>query len=300
MDLSINIGWFECQHPSKDYGLDFFAVPKLLKSAGFSAAEYFPSLGHFSANPKLINRAMRLGGIYFYSGHLPMVGGQLSFDPAVYKERLAYIKDWIDYFAQLKIRVAVIHPDEGPFPMAEHPARMALCVKWAHALAKHAAKYGMKIAVETTWMRGSLFAYHKNLIYFKEHITAPNLGFCFDVGHAYASESPAAKKDVDAHFWKTWDILKDRIFTFHLHNTYPCVDFHNPFHMGGIDFKRFFAAVKEMKYTFPLTLELNPGKCLGLDERSDIKEWGPAICNGNVEKSLRAAARMFHRYYDPA
>ncbi len=300
MQLSINIGWFECQHPSKDFGIDFFTLPAILKKAGFAAAEYFPSVGHFSMNPKTINKIMRNAGMRFFSGHLPMVGGQLSFDAPVYKQRLEYIKDWIDYFAQLGIQVAVIHPDEGPFPLSEHQARMELCVKWAHALAHHAAKYGMKIAVETTWMRGSLFAYHKNLQYFKDRIKADNLGFCFDVGHAYASESPAAKKDVEKHFWQTWEILKDRIFTFHLHNTYPCVDFHNPFHMGGIDFKRFFSELKKMKYEFPLTLELNPGKCLGIGERSDIKSWGPAENNSNIEKSLCAAAKMFHKYYDVA
>lgn len=300
MELSINTGWFECQFPGKDFAIDFYNMPKILKKTGFSAAEYFPSVAGFTTDTKLILKLMRDAKIYFYSGHLPMVGGQLSFDPKVYKERLAYIKGWIDYFAKLGIKVAVIHPDEGPFPISEHPARMELCVKWAHSLAQHAAKYGMKIAVETTWMRGSLFAYHNNLKYFKDRIKAKNLGFCFDTGHAYGSESPDAKKDVAAHFWKTWDITKDKIVTFHLHNTYPCTDFHNPFHMGGIDFKRFFAEVKKMKYKFPLTLELNPAKCLGIGERTDIKSWGGAVNNSNIEKSLRAAARMFHAYYDRA
>ncbi len=64
MELSISIGFFEFQHPSKDYGLDFFTVPGLLKQTGFSAAEYFPSAGHFSANPVLINRAMRSAGMF--------------------------------------------------------------------------------------------------------------------------------------------------------------------------------------------------------------------------------------------
>lgn len=300
MELSINIGWFECQHPSKDYGIDFFTVPGILKRAGFAAAEYFPSMGHFSANPTLINRTMRSAGIRFYSGHLPMVGDQLSFDPVIYKERLSYLKDWIEYYAKLGIRVAVVHPDEDPFPLAQHPARMELCVKWAHVLAKHAAKFGMKIAVETTWMRGSLFAYHKNIQYFKDNITAPNLGFCFDTGHAYGADTPDARRNIDKNFWTTWDLMKDRIFTFHLHNTYANSDYHNPFHMGGIDFKRFLGAVKQMNYKFPLTLELRPTKCLGVGERTDIKDWAPAVNNGNVEKSLRAAAHMFHKYYDLA
>ncbi|MBD5389205.1 hypothetical protein HDR63_03035 [bacterium] len=55
-----------------------------------------------------------------------------------------------------------------------------------------------------------------------------------------------------------------------------------------------------MKYKFPLTLEINPAKCLGVGERSDVKEWADAVNNGNIEKSLRAAARMFHQYYDQA
>ena len=300
MDLSINIGWFECQHPSKEYGINFYNLPRILKRAGFSAAECFPSICHFSANPKFINKVMRDAGIRFYSGHLPMVGEQLSFDPNTYNERLAYIKDWIEYYAKLGIKVAVIHPDEGPFPLKEHPARMELCVKWAHQLANHAAKFGMKIAVETTWMRGSLFAYHDNIRYFKERITAANLGFCFDAGHAYASESPNARRNPEKNFWETWELMKSHIVTFHLHNTYPCVDFHNPFHMGGIDYKRFFAEVKKMKYKFPLTLELTPTKCLGIGERDDIKSWAPDVNNSNVEKSLRAAAKMFHKYYDKA
>lgn len=298
MQLSINIGWFECQSSSKDYGLDFFNILNILKKTGFGAIEFFPSLGHFSSNPEYIMKIVKASDLYFYSGHLPMVGGQLSFDKKVYKERLKYIKDWIDYFAKLEIKVAVIHPDEGPFPIKEHPERMRLCVKWAHELAKYAQKYDMKIAVETTWMKGSLFAYQNNIKYFKDNIKAKNLGFCFDTGHAYGSESFEAIKDAEQNFFDTWDLMKDKVFTFHLHNTYPCTDFHNPFFMGGIDFKRFFAEVKKMNYDFPLTIEMNPVKALNINPSSKNKNWADSANNSNIEKSLKATVKMFKKYYD--
>jgi sugar phosphate isomerase/epimerase len=301
MKLSINIGWFICQHPSKGYGIDFYNLPNTLKKAGFDAMEFFPSVGHFSNNPEYINKIVKSAGLYFYSCHLPMVGGQLSFDKKIYAERLNYIKDWIDYFAKLGIKAAVIHPDEGAFLIKEHPKRMELCVKWAHELAKHAKKYDMKIAVETTWDKGSLFAYAENIKFFKDRITADNLEFCFDAGHAYGAESPDAIKDADKNFHNVWNIMKDRVFTFHLHNTNKCSDLHNPFFIGGIDFKRFFGEVKKMNYDFPMTIEMNPVKALGAavlpKEMKNVKEWAEPVNNGNVEKALRATVKMFRKYY---
>lgn len=300
MQLSISLGFFGDQHPSRDYGINFFDLPDILKQSGFDAVEYFPSVSGFSTDPRYLRRMMRRAGLFFYSGHLPMVGGQLSFDRETYRTRLCYLKQWIKYFARLGIRVAVVHPDEGPFSMAEHPDRMDLCVRWAHDLARYARRFGMKIAVETTWMRGSLFAYHKNLIYFRDHIRAKNLGFCFDTGHAYGSESPDARRDPEKNFYKTWDIVKNHVVAFHLHNTYECCDYHNPFDMGGIDFRRFFRMVKEMKFDFPMTIEMNPTKPMKHNARTDTKDWSPSPCNANIERALRATAKMFHTFYDPA
>jgi sugar phosphate isomerase/epimerase len=300
MKLSINIGWFADQHPSKDYGLDFYNVPGILKKAGFDALEYYPSVACFSPNPEYINKIVKSAGLYFYSGHLPMVGGQLSFDKKIYDERLKYIKDWIDYFAKLGIRVAVVHPDEGPFPIREHPARTELCVKWAHNLARYAKKHNMKIAVETTWDKGSLFSRTENIKFFRDRIRADNLGFCFDTGHAYGACSPAAIKDADENFWNTWDIVKDKVFNFHLHNTNKCSDLHNPFWMGGIDFKKFLSEVEKMNYDFPLTIEMNPVKALGpktlLKKLQNVKGWAENVNNGNIENALKATAKMFKKY----
>lgn len=297
LKLSINIGWFECQHP---YGLDFYKVPNILKKSGFDAIEFFPSVGHFSTDPEYINKILKDAGLYFYSGHLPMVGGQLSFDKKIYTDRLKYIKNWLDYFARLGIKVAVIHPDEGPFPIKEHPARMELCVKWAHNLAKYAKKHNIKIAVETTWDKGSLFSRTENIKFFKDRIKSDNLGFCFDTGHAYGACSPAAIKNADKNFWDTWNLMKDKVFNFHLHNTEKCSDLHNPFWMGGIDFKKFFDEVRKMDYDFPLTIEMNPMKALGPKvlplKLRRTKEWAENVNNGNVEKSLKATVKMFRKY----
>ncbi|MDR1338423.1 MAG: hypothetical protein LBJ73_05365 [Rickettsiales bacterium] len=95
-------------------------------------------------------------------------------------------------------------------------------------------------------------------------------------------------------------IMRHKVFNFHLHNTNKCSDLHNPFWIGGVDFKKFLGEVKKMNYDFPVTIEMNPVKALGPKtlpkSLQNVKGWAENVNNGNIEKALKATIKMFKKY----
>lgn len=76
LKLSHNLGWLKDfrTYPAP-YGLDFERTISLIAERGISAVEFFPVLLEFSPNLKRIKQVIERNNLYFYSGHLPMMGG---------------------------------------------------------------------------------------------------------------------------------------------------------------------------------------------------------------------------------
>lgn len=173
--------------------------------------------------------------------------------------------EWLEAFAELGIKTAVVHPDDAYYQETEIPQKMDFLIKYCEFLGETAQKYNMKIAVETLWEKGQLFTKFEDLDYFQKNIPLSNIGFCFDTGHVFGTSDDRCWNNPQKHLEEVFHLINKNVFNFHIHDTDVNSDKHLPLGKGSIDFNRFFNLLKEMKPTFPVTIEISPelkGECI--------------------------------------
>lgn len=94
----------------------------------------------------------------------------------------------------------------------------------------------------------------------------PNVGFCYDFGHAHCYSGYAYAKDLD---WV--DILQDRIVTTHIHDNEGFIegfkgelDFHRIPFDGNLDYKKVMKKMDKYGYRGALILEVSNGRHLDM------------------------------------
>lgn len=285
--LSHNLGWlhnfrtFPCPH-----GLDFEKTIEAIHSKGVFALEFFPTLLEFSHNLKRIKNVVEKNHLYFYSGHLPMMGGVLSDDSSTREYLWKYMEEWLETFAELGITTAVAHPDDAYFSESELAVKIENLLKYADFLGKVAQKYNMKIAVETLWEKGQLFTKIEELEYFKKNLPRENVGFCFDTGHVFGTSDNRCWKNPQKHLEDVFMLIKDNIYNFHVHDTDVNSDKHLPLGEGSIDFEKLFRLIKNMQPDFPITIEISP------------RHIGGKINSLNIDDALDNLYKTFWKFID--
>ena len=92
---------------------------------------------------------------------------------------------------------------------------------------------------------------------FKKH---KELGFTFDIGHANIVFPGSQHKTTDDKIYSLIETFGKKMEHIHIHDNFggfnEQADAHLPIGTASIDFKRFFAKLKEMKYDKTITLEI--------------------------------------------
>lgn len=287
LKLSHNLGWLNDfrTYPSK-YGMDFEKTIECIALKGLSAVEFFPTLLEYSPNLQRIRKIVENNNLYFYSGHLPMMGGVLSDNEEKRLYLWKYMEEWLVAFGEMGIMTAVVHPDDAYYRDEEIEKKLTNLLKYTEFLSKTAQKYNMKIAVETLWEKGQLFTKIEELDYFKKNLPNDNIGFCFDSGHVFGTSDCRCWKDPQKHLENVFYLLRNYIYNFHIHDTDVNSDKHLPLGKGSIDFAKFFNMVKDMKPDFPITIEIAPS--LGREKINSL----------NINKALDELYKPFFEFID--
>ena len=265
LKFSHNLGWMQAfsRLPAK-WGLDFDATLKIMKTLGLDALEFYPSLFAYSNNTKRIKELVHENGLYFYSAHLPMVAGVLL------NENLwEYQREWVHSFGELGAKVIVVHAEDIKLSEQEMNDKFPVLLRYLEYLSDVAEKSGMKIALENLWSKEPLYKLEQ-IERVKKHLTNDNIGFCLDTGHAFGTMDEKAHDNPMQNLMNVFDIMKDRLFNIHLHDTDKNSDKHLPLGKGSIDWDLFFSAVRGLSPNFPLTIEIDP-RC-PIDDNENIKQ----------------------------
>ena len=105
-----------------------------------------------------------------------------------------------------------------------------------------AEERGVTIALEN-------IHFHSYLTYVYEHISSPNLGFCYDAGHRNCQEP-----EIDL-----LSLFGDKLVALHLHDNDGTADQHHIPFEGNIDWKGQIAQIAATGYEGALTLECTAG-----------------------------------------
>lgn len=113
---------------------------------------------------------------------------------------------------------------------------------------QRAAEFGIKVAVENLF-GGRFYSKIDDLIRVVEAVNLPNVGYCFDSGHANVDGL-----DIPATIHR----LSDKLFELHLHDNNGKKDQHLPIGFGIIDWVEVIKALNEINYQHTITFEF-PG-----------------------------------------
>ncbi|OAG27699.1 sugar phosphate isomerase/epimerase family protein [Thermodesulfatator autotrophicus] len=147
-----------------------------------------------------------------------------ALDSVIKDASLKRLKEALEIAALFEPEVVVLHTGYSP---AYHLERRE---KWQEVaretlslLVREAERLNLKLAVENvlepepSWLTGVV-----------EKIPSPNLGYCFDAGHALAFAKSS---------WEPWlEAFKDRLFELHVHDNDGSWDDHLPPGQGKIPF----------------------------------------------------------------
>jgi len=122
-----------------------------------------------------------------------------------------------------------------------------------------AEKVKMKIAIENIAFKQKVIGTAEEINKIINAFNSEYLGVCFDTGHANLSENPK----------KEFHLLKDKIFTFHIHDNDGMRDLHLPPPFGTFDWKWFIKNLKDIKQNI-LPLECIIPDQLGLKKTLKI------------------------------
>ena len=181
----------------------------------------------------------------------------------------------------IKISVLTIHPGSRLKNKEESLSREKLFKKSLEILLKQAEKLKIKLAVENMLpMRtGENITTIKEIV---DEFSSPYLGICFDTGHANVGKGACPVRNrppkgdrtemPPARFRKaggkaipisngvieTFNIVKEKIFDFHIHDNDGTKDMHLQPPYGNINWAEFFAAIENINYQRPLMVESLP------------------------------------------
>jgi sugar phosphate isomerase/epimerase len=200
-------------------------------------------------------------GIYFYAVHTEFRGrwNLASSDPETRRFALEANRAVIRAACRLGSRHVVLHPGqelvEGE-PVADQLLRAEESLRRLGPVAQEA---GLMVAVENL-PSGHVGSSLGQMAMLLQALDPGVFGFCCDTGHAAVSgEGPAAYVRAFA----------PRLLGIHMHDNGGEDDHRFP-GLGSIDWEDFFAALREVGYTLPITVEALPPPDLPLPQAAAI------------------------------
>ena len=151
---------------------------------------------------------------------------------------------------KVKVKNFVIHCS-GIINENEKKERIKIFIDSLSRILPVAEKTGIKIAIENVSSSQNVIGTAEEIMEILEKFNSPCLGVCFDTGHA----------NLTGRFKEEFLILKDKIFTFHIHDNDGKRDLHLPPVMGTIDWKWFVKELKKSNYSGQLPLEIVIPEC---------------------------------------
>ncbi len=203
--------------------------------------EYFTSPSFLKVGgAERLKRAAESYGIRL-TGHMPYLLSSVNFNPDVNRTMRSLFLKTIDFSKRAGIDVLTLHPPYGTGIDSDLVSEWMLKTEKREfaAIAKHAEKAGMKIAIE------NLSSSMEEMEWYVEKY---GFDFTFDMGHWYLS----GRKEHYSEFFKKF---KKKLRNIHIHDNNGKDDEHLPLGSGKIGWKAFFRRLEELKYAGPLIIE---------------------------------------------
>ena len=231
----------------------FLRTVEKLQKAQISAIEPHASFLLDKTERRILelNQELQARNISITSVHAPFGGSNDLSNPYFIPRKRAINQHLITMgkMGIIKTPVLTIHPGSRLDLRAETqiPSREKLFRRSLEVLLKQAEKLKIKLAVENMLpMRsGEKITTIKEIL---DEFPSPCLGICFDTGHANVGEG----------VMETFNIIKDKIIDFHIHDNDGTKDMHIQPPYGNINWAEFFAAVENINYQRPLMVESVP------------------------------------------
>lgn len=230
---------------------EFYQIIETLQKAQIHAIEIHASFILDKKEKKILelNRALQDRNISIPSVHAPFWEDQDLSSPSLTIRKWT-INQHIAVMKQmdiLKIPVLTIHPGSRLEKETDRRLREEYFRKSLEIILKTAESLKIKLAVENMLpMRtGDKIETIREII---DGFSSPFLGVCFDTGHANVTGSVS----------KVFQVIKDKVFDFHVHDNDGTKDMHLQPAYGNIDWSEFFGLVEDIKYQRPLMIEALP------------------------------------------
>ena len=150
------------------------------------------------------------------------------------------------YAAEFGSRTYTIHVGafDSVFYHVPNDVLRPLVLESLEKLIPYAEKYDVKIAVENSFERSNA---PEEVMYYVNYFNHPNVGCCFDNGHANMLKTGDGKKVFDSYFtnevWQNdigfcdnaFEQMASRMVTCHLHDNNGLIDQHLPPGMGNVN-----------------------------------------------------------------
>ena len=228
-----------------------------LAEAGFSCVELLGQPGLCELDDlKLVKRVGRAAGrlgLFIESIHSRLTPGDLSSPDA--RERalqIGYVREAIAAAAELSAPVIVVHPSLRFRAPADRAERLRVLADTITELAAQAEGEGISLALENM-LPDHLFDDLREQARFLRRLGLPNVGACFDSGHAH----------VCGNVGDAWRIAPFIICT-HLHDNCGSSDDHLSLFEGSSDWQAVARALARAERARVLMLEAAPDPKGGL------------------------------------
>lgn len=215
-----------------------------------------------------VARSLKGEGIRIFSVHAPF-GGEANLsalDEEARRRAVEVHKKVIRNAALAGAEVVIVHP--GVRASKEEIPRMEEVLPSSLSeVVREAERCGVKVALENMLPDhpGSSADSIKEAV---ELISSPNLGVCFDTGHAHVVGG-----EIEA-----FEKLRDLIIAFHLQDNDSTHDMHLQPPYGTVDWKGIVEGIRSMGFESPMTIEAAPWGGVGLGwmlrEVEALFRWG--------------------------
>ena len=253
-----------------------------LKAQGVRALEMgYPYLSEKSEEEiAALNRKLQAHGLQIWSVHAPF-GKNNNLSAPDESERIQALeiqKRLLPRVALLGAQVMVIHPSGG-IPKEQRGAAAEALRKSLPEITRAAEEAGVRLGLENM-LPEHLGDQADELMAYVEEIDSPTLGVCFDTGHAHCNHDMRG----------TFEVLKDRIVTFHLQDNDGSRDMHLQPGYGTIPWAEFMRIFETMSFSDPLVVEAAPWD--GADLRTLLDEMELLFQHAEMLRPTRLGDRL--------
>lgn len=246
--MQIGIATLACSSWRTAPDIDMFQALDMLAEVGYDCVEYndqsLPQ--YFRAGEDELHQVAEKAaevGIRMHSAHSPCGEYDLTaLDDSKYAEALDAHLHCVEALAEVGVEQFVVHQVGGP--REQWPERYERAVEALSKLCAEAAPRGMKILAEN--FAGHPCAEVRGIV---EGVGSPDLGICFDIGHAHLDGLSMAS-EIEA--------AGDRLWSLHVHDNHGpgSGDEHLPPGWGTVEWAEVMRALHDIGYAGPFMMEV--------------------------------------------